>query len=116
MLNGCEQYEICLNLKDNSNKIMNVENNLEIMALLNENNIITSDRKSNSLYGFTRNPSNICGFAIGLTNILFLYMFIKRSQMVKNLTSKSNYKKFGQFNIKTRYKDVAGLDEAKQEL
>jgi AFG3 family protein len=48
--------------------------------------------------------------------LVFVWMALKQSREMKGFFSRTNFKQYGQFNIKTRFKDVAGCEEAKEEL
>jgi AFG3 family protein len=116
---GMHQYELVVYFttpKGHATGILNVENLEHLFALCEKNGIQLESEEAINWYRFFLNPAPVYSLCVGLMNLLFLYLILKESFMMKNIFGTRSYKKFGQFNIKTRYKDVAGLEEAKHEL
>ena len=116
---GMYQYELVVYYtipNEHSEGTLNVENLEHLFGVCEQNGIQLESKAEINWYRFFLNPAPVYSLCIGLMNILFLYMILRESYMMKNIFGTRPYKKFGQFNVKTRYKDVAGLEEAKHEL
>lgn len=109
-------YELQIHLNNGSVLHMNVYN-LEHIRVLSEKFgiILTNDTSFNWSLQFI-NSSALFNISFNLLTVFFLYMTLKQSASTKGFFGRTHYKKYGQFNIKTRYKDVAGAEEAKDEL
>ena len=95
---------------------LNISDVSEILELATKMNVPLENGSVKNPYLFLMNPNPIYHLATGLLLVFTLYLFAKQSTMLKGMTKKIDFKRFGQFNIRVRYRDVAGLEEAKNEL
>lgn len=109
-------YEVQVTLHNGEKHIVNVVNLDNINALALKYGVTLTNKTVPNLFVQMINSTSVFNIVFNLAFVFFIYMAIKQSAQMSNFFTRTHYKQYGQFNIKTRYKDVAGCEEAKEEM
>lgn len=112
-------YQVKAMMSDGSHYLVNIENPKELMVRLAENKIPfkVSKMHDNYYYYVNQVTINLSKVLIGVMVVSMIYMTYKERSMTKSgFGAKTSFQMINPTNIRKKFKDVAGVEEAKVEI